>query len=217
MFEEITDSISNPKRREDYYHLSCGSGVELLRVLAAELTAQSPEIGAWAAGEIASLQLAGISSPTVASFDEYRDKYEDLNDQLDERASDASLASHYFAQVRRLGEMLSTKLKLRMVTDGATGDLPKTVAAITAVLLQLHLNACSACVGMRSHIVVEGVAVVLLPELPLDVIEFRCRDVDAGHDDVVDERVQLVVGLLQLQCVCMRKFFSFSTLKPAKM
>ncbi|KAL1526525.1 hypothetical protein AB1Y20_015235 [Prymnesium parvum] len=100
LFEEITDSISNHKRRDDYYQRASGSGVALLTILSAELADQSPELGAWAAGEIASLQLAGITSPTVAAFDEYRDKYEDLNDQLDERASDASLAAHYFAQVR---------------------------------------------------------------------------------------------------------------------
>lgn len=134
MFEEIAETISNPKRREDYYHISAGSGVALLRILSQELTQQSPEIGAWAASEIANLQLTGVSSPTVAAFDDYRQKYEDLNGQLDAPATDASLAAHYFAQVRRLGDMLSTKLKLRMTTDSATGDLGKTVAAITAVL-----------------------------------------------------------------------------------
>lgn len=134
LFEEIADTITNPKRRDDYFQLSMGSGVALLRILTTELSQQSPEIGAWAASEIASLQLAGITAPTVAAFDEYRDRYEDLNGQLDAQAGEASLAAHYFAQVRRLGDMLSTKLKLRMTTDAATGDLGKTVAAITAVL-----------------------------------------------------------------------------------
>lgn len=109
MFEEIADTISNPKRREDYYHLAAGSGVNLLRILAQELAQQSPEIGAWAASEIASLQLSGISSPTVLAFDEYRERYEDLNGQLDASANDASLAAHYFAQVRRLGDLLSPR------------------------------------------------------------------------------------------------------------
>jgi len=134
LFEEIADSILNPKRREDYNHLSAGSGVTLLRLLTAELSEQSPELGAWAASEIASLQLTGITAPTIAAFDEYREKYEDLNGQLDAPATEASLAAHYFAQVRRLGDLLSTRLKLRMTVDDATGDLSRTVAAITAVL-----------------------------------------------------------------------------------
>jgi len=106
----------------------------LLRLLTKELSEQSPEIGAWAASEIASLQLTGIAAPTVAAFDEYRKKYEDLNEQLDSQATESSLAAHYFAQVRRLGDMLATKLKLRMTTDAASGDYGKTIAAITAVL-----------------------------------------------------------------------------------
>jgi len=57
--------------------------------------------------------------PTVAAFDEYRDKYEDLNGQLDAPATEASLAAHYFAQVRRLGPLISSNLKLRMTTDAA--------------------------------------------------------------------------------------------------
>eukprot|EP00327_Prymnesium_parvum_P001208 CAMPEP_0182839244 /NCGR_PEP_ID=MMETSP0006_2-20121128/23760_1 /TAXON_ID=97485 /ORGANISM="Prymnesium parvum, Strain Texoma1" /LENGTH=457 /DNA_ID=CAMNT_0024968375 /DNA_START=627 /DNA_END=2001 /DNA_ORIENTATION=- len=131
LFEEIADTISNTKRRD---RRAAGSGVALLRILAKELEDQSPEIGAWAAGEIASLQLAGITSPTVSAFDAYRDRYEDLNGQLDSPATDASLAAHYFAQVRRLGDMLATKLKLRVTTDGASGDLSKMISAITAVL-----------------------------------------------------------------------------------
>jgi len=134
LFEEIADTISNTKRREDYHRRAAGSGVALLRILAKELEDQSPEIGAWAAGEIASLQLAGITSPTVSAFDAYRGRYEDLNGQLDSPATDASLAAHYFVQVRRLGDMLATKLKLRVTTDGASGDLPKMISAITAVL-----------------------------------------------------------------------------------
>jgi len=135
LFEEIAETISNPKRRDDYYQLTTGSGVTLLRLLAKELTQQSPEIGAWAASEIANLQLTGITTtPTVAAFDEYRDRYEDLNGQLDAPAAEASLAAHYFAQVRRLGPLIASNLKLRMTTDAASGDLGKTVATITAVL-----------------------------------------------------------------------------------
>jgi len=117
--------------------------VALLRILAKELEDQSPEIGAWAAGEIASLQLAGITSPTVSAFDAYRDRYEDLNGQLDSPATDASLAAHYFAQVRRLGDMLATKLKLRVTTDGASGDLSKMISAITAVLNEEEATSCN--------------------------------------------------------------------------
>eukprot|EP00965_Chrysotila_dentata_P256973 6212735-Pleurochrysis_carterae.AAC.9 len=132
----ILQTISCIAARRSYALACNGSGRELLRILAIEANAASTATSATIATMIHSLEIRGISEPTVTALNAFVQSTQRLNRSLPISAQlpDSVLSEKIANAVRRLSDSLSTLIDVKLSLNAGVGDLALTIAAARSVL-----------------------------------------------------------------------------------
>eukprot|EP00965_Chrysotila_dentata_P244558 6206049-Pleurochrysis_carterae.AAC.1 len=112
MMTAILQTVTCTAARRSYSLASNGSGRELLRILSAEASAASTATSATIAATIHSLEVRGITEPTVTALNAFIHSIQRLNRSLPSAAQlpDSVLSEKVANAVRRLSDSLSTLL-----------------------------------------------------------------------------------------------------------
>eukprot|EP00965_Chrysotila_dentata_P056175 1862311-Pleurochrysis_carterae.AAC.1 len=104
------------------------SGRTLIRILLAEANASSPSAGLAVESMVESLLLKGLTEVSLTAFNTLHHAYARLNRSLPAHAQlgDSLIAKKLCAVVRRLSESINTILDVKLVMNGATGNLALT-------------------------------------------------------------------------------------------
>ena len=130
LFTDIAKTILNIQRRNDYKAKTKGCGIAMLTLLESERVKETRALSQWASTRRAEHVLKGLTSATSISFDQFRHDYETFTHQMGARAeSDMIWAEVYCQAVRDLGELISTRLDLRLEVDK-----PSTLAGYVDVI-----------------------------------------------------------------------------------
>jgi hypothetical protein len=130
LFTDIAKTILNIQRRNDYKAKTKGCGIAMLMLLESERVKETRALSQWASTRRAEHVLKGLTSATSISFDQFRHDYETFTHQMGARAeSDMIWAEVYCQAVRDLGELISTRLDLRLEVDK-----PSTLAGYVDVI-----------------------------------------------------------------------------------
>ena len=148
LHDRILFYISNVKGREDYEREANGNYITLIKLIVAEDNDADAEIATWANTEKNKLVKAGLSSNTIVAFDHFRLQFENYNDMCKQgaggrRDDDSVIATIYTDIVRDLGDLIETKLEMKLEAAAATGNLPKTVKVIRRLLGRMEGKATS--------------------------------------------------------------------------
>ena len=136
LHDRILYYISNQKAGEDYEKKSNGNYIKLVAILWAENEAADAETGTWANNEKQKLVKAGLATATIVCFDTFRLKFDNLNDmcKVGRHDPDVVVATILTDIVKDFGDMIATKLEMKLDAAGAVGDLDKTVEVIRLLL-----------------------------------------------------------------------------------
>ena len=139
LHDRILFYISNAKGREDYEREANGNYITLIELIVAEDDDADAEIATWANNEKNKLVKGGLSSNTIVSFDHFRLQFENFNDMCKQgaggrRDDDSVISTIYTNIVRDLGDLVETRLEMKLEAAGAVGDLNKTVKIIRRLL-----------------------------------------------------------------------------------
>ena len=139
LHDRILFYISNAKGREDYEREANGNYITLIGLIVAEDDDADAEIATWANSEKNKLSKQGLTANTIVAFDHFRLQFENFNDMCKQgaggrRDDDSVIATIYTNIVRDLGDLVETKLEMKLEAAGAAGDLNKTVKVIRKLL-----------------------------------------------------------------------------------
>ena len=148
LHDRILSYISNVKGREDYERESNGNFITLIKLIVAEDDDADAEIATWANTEKNKLVKQGLTTNTIVAFDEFRLQFEDLNDMCKQgaggrRDDDSVIATIYTNIVRDLGDLVETRLEMKLEAASAAGNLTKTVKVIRRLLGRMEGKATS--------------------------------------------------------------------------
>ena len=148
LHDRILSYISNIKGREDYERESNGNFITLIKLIVAEDDDADAEIATWANTEKNKLTKQGLTTNTIVAFDDFRLQFENLNDMCKQgaggrRDDDSVIATIYTNIVRDLGDLIETRLEMKLEAAGAAGDLTKTVKVIRRLLGRMEGKATS--------------------------------------------------------------------------
>ena len=148
LHDRILFYISNIKGKEDYERQANGNFITLIRLIVAEDNDADAEIATWANTEKNKLVKAGLSTNTIVAFDYFRLQFENYNDMCKQgaggrRDDDSVIATIYTNVVRDLGDLIETRLEMKLDAVGAAGDLTKTVKVIRKLLGRMEGKATS--------------------------------------------------------------------------
>ena len=148
LHDRILSYISNIKGREDYERESNGNFITLIKLIVAEDDDADAEIATWANTEKNKLTKQGLTANTIVAFDDFRLQFENLNDMCKQgaggrRDDDSVIATIYTDIVRDLGDLIETRLEMKLEAAGAAGNLTKTVKVIRKLLGRMEGKATS--------------------------------------------------------------------------
>ena len=140
LHDRILFYISNDKAVEDYEKKSNGNFITLVGILYAEENANDAETGTWANNEKQKLIKAGLACPSIVCFDSFRLKFDNFNAmcKVGRHDPDPVVATILADIVKDFGDVLATKLEMKLDAAGANGDLDKTVSVIHILLGKLE-------------------------------------------------------------------------------
>ena len=136
LHDRILYYISNTKGAEDYEAQSNGDFITLIGLIVAEENDADAETGTWANMEKHRLVVAGLTTASIVGFDSFRLQFEGFNDMCHTGRHDpeAVVATIYTDVVKDLGDLIATKLEMKLEAASASGDLVKTVRIIRKLL-----------------------------------------------------------------------------------
>eukprot|EP00965_Chrysotila_dentata_P072289 2389084-Pleurochrysis_carterae.AAC.1 len=136
MITAILQTVSCTAARQSYSLACNGSGRELLRILSAEANAALTATSATIAAMIHSLEVRGITEPTVTALNAFVHSIQRLNRSLPIAAQlpDSVLSEKVANAVRRLSDSLSTLLDVKLTLNAGVGNLSLTISAARSVL-----------------------------------------------------------------------------------
>ena len=137
LHDRILHYISNTKGAEDYEKQTNGNCIALIElIMAEENDAADAETGTWANNEKHRLVNAGLTTSSIVGFDSFRLQFEGFNDMCHTGRHDpeAVVAKIYTDVVKDLGDLIATKLEMKLDAASASGDLVKTVRIIHKLL-----------------------------------------------------------------------------------
>ena len=140
LHDRILYYISNIKAVEDYEKKSNGNFITLVGILFAEENAADAETGTWANNEKQKLIKAGLATASIVCFDNFRLQFDNFNAMCKVGRHDPEpvVATILTDVVRDFGDIIATKLEMKLDAAGATGDLDKTVSVIHILLGKLE-------------------------------------------------------------------------------
>ena len=140
LHDRILFYISNIKAVEDYEKKSNGNFIALVGILFAEENAADAETGTWANNEKQKLIKAGLATASIVCFDNFRLQFDNFNAMCKVGRHDPEpvVATILTDVVRDFGDIIATKLEMKLDAAGATGDLDKTVSVIHILLGKLE-------------------------------------------------------------------------------
>eukprot|EP00965_Chrysotila_dentata_P160930 5313730-Pleurochrysis_carterae.AAC.1 len=127
--------MDNPAARIPY-RARCGlSGRTLIRILMSEADAASSSVAAAIEAMMRSLEIRGVTEPTLRAFNDFHQHYDRLNRSLPvtNRLADSLVADKLANAVRAINDNMRTLLDVKLMHSGF-GDLALTLRAIRDVL-----------------------------------------------------------------------------------
>eukprot|EP00965_Chrysotila_dentata_P015258 504654-Pleurochrysis_carterae.AAC.1 len=128
--------MDNPAARIPY-RARCGlSGRTLIRMLMAEADAASSSVAAAIEAMMRSLEIRGVTEPTLRAFNDFHQHYDRLNRSLPvtNRLADSLVADKLANAVRAINDNMRTLLDVKLTMLSGFGDLAITLRAIRDVL-----------------------------------------------------------------------------------
>eukprot|EP00965_Chrysotila_dentata_P256682 6212625-Pleurochrysis_carterae.AAC.3 len=134
--ESILNTIDNSAARIPYRSRCNMSGRELIRILMAKANTASSTVAAAIEAMMRSLEIKGVSEPTLRAFNDFHQQFDRLNRSLPatNRLADSLVADKLANAVRAVGESTRTLLDVKLTILSGFGDLALTLRAIRDVL-----------------------------------------------------------------------------------
>jgi hypothetical protein len=136
LHDRILYYISNTKGAEDYEQQTNGNFITLIELIMAEENDADAETGTWANNEKHRLVNTGLTTSSIVGFDSFHLQFEEFNDMCHTGRHDpeAVVATIYADAIKELGDLIATKLDMKLDAANASGDLVKTVRIIRKLL-----------------------------------------------------------------------------------